>query len=180
MAGDRVLEVAAADVERDQHDRGEGQIGVLGEQRRVQARERLARRALLRVGAQRVAQQRGLDGRLQPAAADVAHGDQHAPGSDLQDVVEVAAHARRARRRPVLHADLGAGQQRRLDEQGLLEGLGDLVLALKGAHVAQRERELRGERGRQAAVVVVEAVVERAFARALKDERGEGVGRVGD
>ena len=148
-----------------------GMLGVLGEQGRVEPRQSLARRALLGVGAQRVAQQRRLDGRLQAAAAHVADGDQHAARRELQEVVEVAADAGRPRRRLVLDTDLGADGQRRLHEQRVLEGLGDLVLALKGVHVAQRERELGGHGGRQTAVVVAE----RTFARPLEDEGGERV-----
>ncbi len=48
------------------------------------------------------------------------------------------------------------------------------MLALKGVHVAQRERELGRHGGRQSTIVVAE----RALAGALEDERGERVGPV--
>ena len=142
MAGHGVLDHVAGDVDVGDDQGDEGLARQLLEHRRVEAGERLSGRFLLGVGAQHVAHDRRLGRRRQALAADVADDDHQPVLPQADEVVEVAAHPRRLGRGPVADADVDAGDRRRLHEQGLLEGLGDVVLALEHGRVVQAGAEL--------------------------------------
>ena len=112
--------------------------------------------AVERVRAQRRAQLRHERRRRQPAPDDVAHRHRHAAPAEREDVVPVAAEARRIRRGQVARGDLDTGDGLQLlREQRTLQRRGEPLL-LVALGVFDGQRGAVGRHLQQLAVVLGE------------------------